>query len=233
MKKHTCLIVVIAGASSAVVAQTTRVGTASFLWELSADDGATWRPGTLEVDQATASVMARVSVSWSGDAGRWFAGVQYDAVWQSEGLGGLNDSLTFVTRLPDFADTVQQLAVTRLGSTLKIDDVRDTLPPGQGSFSIISAQLDPGFGGAVDDNPARLLSFRVNLDGVPGNRTLRGLPRISAPGDTIDRYVRIYTGQAINLPQVTQFPATLRVIPVPGSIALFAIGFVPLARRRR
>lgn len=224
---------VIAIASSSVIAQTTRVGTSAFLWELSTDNGGTWSAGSLEVDQTTTSITARLSVSWSADAGRWFASVRYDALWRSEGLGGLSDSISSISRLPHFNGVPQQLAVTRFGSDLNIDDARDTQPPGQGGFGIIASQVDPGFGSAVDDNPARLLSFRITLDGSLGERTVRGLPITGAPGDTIDRYVRIYTGQAINFPQVTQLPATLRVVPGPTSLALLTIGALSFSRRRR
>lgn len=215
--------------------QSTYVGTASFVWELSADRGTTWTTGLLEVPQNQSRVDARVRVSWSADAGTWFNATGFDAVWSGDAGAGPTDSLITAQKEPDFEGAAQNLAATRFGTLLKIDDSRDTLPPGEGQRAILVGQVAPTLGGDNSDNPAQLLRFSFQLDGSLGTRTILALPIALTGGNSTDRFVRIFTtfNGAGNFPLVTQFPATLRVIPGPASLTSIVIVALPLARRRR
>ena len=211
-------LTVAAGALAlAATGASAQIGTGSFWIELSADDGQTWHAGTLEVAYTQHQVRVRTVAGWSADAGRWFAGARYDLVWRAVS-GGSIDSYAFGVRGEYFRLATQTIAATRFGPAIKVDDQRDTLPPGQGTYGINSGQVVPGFGvNTTDANPTALAEFGFNLDGTPGDREVTCLFLAPPFGNPIDRVFTVYTtsnGQQ-NAPLTTFTGATLRVLPCP------------------
>lgn len=221
------------GACSAVWAQ---VGTGTWTWEVSADGGKTWAGGLVEVPLEQQEVRVRAVAAWSADAGGWFAAGKPDATWTSIGSAGLGDTVSHIERYRPFGASAQNLTATRFGSVIKVDDARDTLPPGEGSLSVWASQLPPGFGMASTANPAALFEFRIALDGTPGDREASGIfLAVSSGGNTTDRLFAVYTTSSglTNFPLTTMHNATVRVVPAPASPALLGAAVLLATRRRR
>lgn len=225
LNRFALIVGVAAGAAQA------QVGTGTWTWEVSADGGESWASGLVVVPLEQEEIRVRAVAAWSTDAGTWgFAGAFFDFVWETPGDG---DAVTFMRRIPPFNTFGQTLAATRFGSIIKIDDSRDTLPPGVGDRGVGAGQLAPAFGNPDTSNPVALVEFRFALDGTPGDREISSLFIAPTGGNTIDRVYRVYTTREgmQNMPLVSIHNATVRVIPSPAAApVLFAAGL--LARRR-
>ena len=109
------------------------------------------------------------------DAGYAFAGARFDAV-VAAGSGGLADSASGFLRPFPLAHIVPQAIVaSRFGAVLKLDDSRDTLPPGDGTRGVSPSQGkeimgDPRF--FTTANPISVFEFTLELDGSTGTRSL-------------------------------------------------------------
>lgn len=216
-----------------------QLGSGVFAIELSADGGETWRSGLTEVEPGPRTVLWRLSVEWTADAGYYFAGSQFDlGVFGPEGA---TDTVTNAVRPYFFQrSTTQVIVVTRFGSMLKIDDSRDTLPFGEGPRGVFPAQLPEAFAQwppPTRDNPAHVFTFDLNLDGTPGDRYLSAT-FVPASNGALVRIYTTYTGAQNSLglgpnhgPLEIRF-ASVRVIPAPASLAL-AVVALAWGRRRR
>ena len=232
MKNRNLAIVACAGLCASAWAQ---IGTGTWTWEVSADGGATWATGLVEVPPEQQEVRVRAVAAWTSDAGGWFGLARVDALWASIDNAGLADSVTSIERYRPFTFSAQTLVATRFGHVIKIDDIRDTLPPGEGDRTILPGQGIPQWGGSTTANPAALFEFRIALDGSPGDRLASGAFRPpNSNGNSIDRIFTVYADNngLTNLPLVTVSNATVRVVPSPGGAA-FAIGAALWAARRR
>ncbi len=224
----------IAAVASCVVAIAARAQTsAAFRWQASADNGATWSSSSLSVPQTSASVLVRAVASWTpSSTDEVFARLNFDATVEGRLGSGLADgaSAFVVGNPPAVVGGVQSVGTFRFGSILKIDRNTDASPPGLGSDWLSIFQLSGmiGLPPISFDNPITLFSYRLDLDGTPGQRqlsaTLQSGFLILFP-DWRSNQIR---GEPISVE-----PLTLTVLPAPGAIALLALGGVVVASRRR
>ena len=231
--KNAFALIAIAGLAAAASAQ----GTGSIVYQVSADNGATWNNGTIDVDQSQTSVLVRIQASWSSDLNMYaFAGSQFDAVVSGAGAG---DSVSDATRpFPTGAGSNQTIVATRFGNEIKIDDVRDTSGPGAGTRGVFPGQLVEQFAGTnfTSANPINIFTFKLNLDGTEGLRSFRNLYIAPSGGNTTDHVMRVYTSSSggQNNPVTTTTGGGVNVvIPAPGSLALLGLGALAAGRRRR
>lgn len=224
-------LIVIAASAATSLAQT---GTGRIWYEASPDNGTTWLQSYLLVGMDQTDVLVRVRATWSGDAGMYaFAGAQFDV----QITEAASDSVTEMVRPGSMGvGSVQTLVASHFGSTIKIDDSRDTSAPGVGTRGVFPGQLVQNFAGTnfTTANPVTIFQFRLTF----GDFTIRQLSSLYTGGiDTNTRYMRIYTtptgGQ--NTPATTTTGMTIdNYTPAPGPALTFAIaGGAALGRRRR
>jgi hypothetical protein len=223
----------IAGLLAASTSAHAQIGTGTFRWELSADNGGSWQ-SELVVQESQTTVRLRAVVSWSQDAGTWFGRASYDVKWSSIGTAGLHDTLITYNRTPGIDQFIQIANGQRQGSVLKIDDQRDTLAPGQGLFGFASVQLIPNFGGNNRSNPIVISTFDIALDGSLGGRQISSVFNPPGNGNPQDQFLSIYinTNGATNRPIMQLFDASLTVIPSPVAFCIIAPGLLVFTRRR-
>lgn len=216
-----------------------QVGSGTFAIELSADGGETWRSGLTEVEPGPRTVLGRVAVQWTADAGYCFAASQFDI-----GIAfptGAEDAVTNAIRPFFFGrGSVQTIVATRFGSTIKIDDVRDTLPFGAGTRGVFPGQLPEAFAGwppPTRENPAHVFTFNLNLDGTPGDRFVSAAFVPASNGALVRIYTTV-TGAQNSLgigpgmgPLEIHF-ASIRVVPAPGCVLGALLGLWAGRRRR-
>lgn len=202
-------------------------------WE--ADDGTGWTAGRLET--SAQSVRVRLRAAWyPAEPALYFAGCQFDAVVSGDGRDDVISD--FDRTVPMKKGATQTLVATRFGDVVKIDDRRDTMPPGQGPRGIFPGQLVEQFAGwppPTHDNPVSLFEFTLTFDGVAGERRVSSLYVAPSGGNTIDRVMRIYTnssGAQIN-PSTTTFTLDIAYVPGPGGAALAGVALAFAVRRRR
>lgn len=227
----------LAGAASA---QPSTIGTGRFWWEASLDGGSTWARDALTVADPSAGVLIRARADWEPRPPEipfhYFAGVKFDVVVESVS-GGLSDGASHFTRAPLLGSGLgQTYAAMRFGSVLKIDDIRDTLPPGEGTRAIEVHQYreqdaDLNF---RRNNPMELFRFILDLDGSEGERIVRQAFRpyqLPEPNRFLMTYL---TGNgAVNYPDSTAYDLRLHVVPAPGAAGLLVLGTLLSLRGRR
>ena len=184
--------------------------------------------------EATPSVRLRALVSWDLDAGIAFASAAFDVILAAVNGGHSDGTGTFVRPAPFNNATGQTIVATRFASVLKVDDARDTLPPGEGQRGVNPAQLSGGTSGPDRLNPASIFEFDVFFDGTPGRREVSEFFLAPAGGNSTDRVLRVYTNDhgALNHPLTTRHHLTINVIPAPASLGLL-VPLLALHRRRR
>lgn len=198
-----------------------------------------WHAGLLEVPQTQTSVMVRSVARWDQEAGYMFSGVRMDMVWRSPASGGLSDQLVDLRYNPYLMGTLNPIGASRFGQDVKIDDLRDTLPPGQGTRGVPVNQAPQNFGPPVDlSNPISLFTYKVVLDGTEGDRVATSyfIAPLSPPGNSSDRFMQVYTTPlgANNIPLSRLEDCTLRVVPAPtGGVMAFVVAALLTPRRRR
>lgn len=239
MKFPTCAsvtCVLITGAAPRASAQYVLEGNATWTWEASADEGATWSRGRLEVDAPQQSVFVRASCQFSQVARLCYFGLsELDATITGVDGAGSNDWVS-----PDIfvgVSSRRQHASMRFGSVIKIDHASDTLPPGEGTDWLRVHQNSPSAGGpSTFANPIdQLLYYQLNLDGSPGDRLIGGVfrqfPTLDANRNVI---VCEWLDQFRTFAQtMTQEPLTIRVVPAPAPLATLALLGAGLFTRRR
>jgi len=207
-------------------------GTATWSWEASTDGGATWHRGMLEVPTSQGAVQVRSSLAFPPPptgSGGGFSTAALDGVVGGAGpldsVSGLNGG-----NLRSF-----NFVASRFGSTIKIDDPVDTLPPGLGSRWAVLTQ-SRAQGNRSLANPIILLSYTLTLDGSIGDRLVEGIFR-QPPGYPPGHVVSIDMGMAQEAPTLVPFliqePLTIRVVPTPTTLATGTLGLAFLSRRRR
>jgi hypothetical protein len=238
-------VAIAALALTALTAQThAQFGTGRLDWQLSTDEGSTWQGGRVEVPLSTTGIRVRLLASWSADAGYAFAGTQFDAVITGLNAGG-NDTVLNPSRPFTFDSGAQQTIVsTRFGNQIKIDDSRDTNPPGVGVRGVFPGQRPENFaeGRFTAGQPVSIFEYTLRLDGTPGTRRIDGEP-ITGPIGFPCWSVRIYTspigaqialngGPSCDRNSLTYAPASLVIIPTPATATLLAVAVVAHSRRR-
>lgn len=211
-------------------------GTGLFQWQVSADNGATWQSGNLQVSESQPSVRVRANVSWNAP-GIAFAIAGLDVVVEGLEGAGSADSITNILRPPTFLDgtPTNRVSVQRFGNLLKIDDSRDTSPPGTGPSTLWLIQTFNEIS-LNRDNPITILEYTLILDGSLGTRRLSEIFFTTTNGyrDNINRLFDVYTSRfTYNMPTSTRLGASVTVIPAPGASFFAAFGTVMIAARRR
>ena len=202
---------------------------ATLAFEASTDGGTTWRGGLVEVAPDPVTLMVRVRADWTPEAGYAFRTTAFDVAIYECGEGDIASSFT---RPIPFNAINQTIGASRFGTTIKIDDVRDTFPPGVWVYYIFTGQVaqdfNPEFNG---DRPVSIFEFEVHLDGTAGDRTVDALVQRNNFNVPVSWVYTTPRGDAVSMPTVVS-PLTVRVVPGPGAAA-FAMGLLVLARRRR
>lgn len=215
-----------------------QLGTCSLTWQVSLDQGTTWRDGTVRVGTSVPEVRIRALLASSQDAGYALDITSFDAVVRSTSQVAWNDQVV-APRIPWPFDSrfLQTIVATRFGREIKIDEVRDTLPPGQGTRAITASQFpqESGFP-FTRDNPVSVFECALTLDGREGEREIDLIFLITPSGGSGEP--RFYRGplfsDGFNRPAVTVNPLTLDVVvPAPGWGAVAMGAFLGVARRRR
>lgn len=123
---------------------------------------------------------------------------------------------------------------TRFGNVVKIDDVRDTLPPGVGTLWIQCQQLPEKFNPNFStERPAPVFEFLLQLDGTHGPRTVNHLYPLNVHGWEMGPRVYLTPDGQQGVPgPLLRAPLHLNVIPAPASLGLL-LPLLALRRRRR
>jgi hypothetical protein len=210
--------------------------TATFEWLSSADGGSTWQRD-LVVQDTQQSVLVRARVAWTPVSDVYFAYAAFDVTVRAVG-GGHSDTVSELGSQPSFWNYLgwTGFSSTRFGDTLKIDEARDTAPPGQGERWIGPFQTNPTGPPLMHaENPVEFFQFRLNLDGSLGLREVSSvfLNPMSRPNQFIGLYQPPYTQSDIWVPS-TLIPGTVTVIPSPGVTGiLLGVGTLLVRRRGR
>lgn len=212
---------------------------AQWYWEASSDEGISWVRNSLVVSDSSTNVLVRGVCEFPGPANTYFGGAAFDATYTGLGAAGLSDRipLSSVNRC-QIPGLLPQVAVTRWGATLKIDDEVDLFPPGLGPYWWGTGQNAPFRGSHVSGNPICAFGYTVILDGTLGDREVSAIYAREqfGPGGWIRLFRENDRSEIDNvyLHPVEQHPLTLHVVPSTETLALtlvFGIACVP--RRRR
>lgn len=207
-------------------------------WQVSADNGATWLGGDIQVPEHQSSVLVRLRAEWENhDPGVYFASTRFDAMLRTPERESA-DAIDMFHVASDFRWTAlinpNGLASTRFGDTLKVDDIRDTSPPGMGSRWVTAFQYDPMIGILHPENPTIVFSYRLVLDGAPGARLVSGvfLPYTNTPPNYLAAlYMNPFLGMTTAVPTIIR-DASVTVVPAPGAV-LFVVAAMGVLMRRR
>lgn len=233
-------IAVLLVAGSIGAAQTrTYDGQAEAFWEYRVQSSDPWvRAAAVSIPLTTPAIDVRFRYQFTPETAapptrRYLGGAWYDAVIREAGAGDMPVMISRETT----ARWTQTVAPSRFGSTIKIDDSRDTDPAGQGPYNVTSWQSNPSLGDLKDfSNPITLLSFRYNLDGTAGARTFdaifEGRDRFAAPNSFAFTYLETNSG-SVNFAALTWSPMTVMVVPTPGAAVVVVAGMCVLVRSRR
>jgi hypothetical protein len=214
-------------------------GTATWWWEASADGGTTWTQTLLEVPQEHTVVQVRASCAFPQVPRYYFGGAMIDQAITGVNGAGPNDSVN-VLNVGFFNQ--QTIAVQRFGPILKIDDVSDTAPPGQGPGHLAIFQPSPAVGAYTYANPVtNLVRFDLLLDGTMGDRLINAwwrnwtmfFPNFPDVGPSIFVRHNDLLDLDFIFPTLTVHDLTIRVIPAPGAVALPCPVLLWSTRRRR
>jgi hypothetical protein len=177
--------------------------------EASADNGATWTTQYLEVGSGQGAVMVRVKADWVPELGYALSQARFDLMVRDARPG---DAASDFVRPPPFTKFPQSIVASRFGSTIKIDDSRDTLPPGAGQRAIYTFQ-DPEFRNAefCSNRPATVFSCELTLDGTRGVRVIDAIILLSLD-DTLDMYVWTDFSGGYRILECTDNPLTIDVV---------------------
>lgn len=207
-------------------------------WQTSADDGATWLGGNRHVPSSQSSVLVRLHAAWNALPLHYFAATQFDGLIRTPGRETADQVDMYNTGIAiPWTGTFNTagFATTRFGDTLKIDDSRDTQEPGVGSRRIMVYQIPPSFPEFPHpENPAILFTYRLALDGTPGDRLISGLFRVlvqGQPDHLSGLYISPFPGNTTFVP-TTINDASVTVVPSPAACVVLAAA-IALRRRRR
>lgn len=210
-----------------------QIGTGTLTLEASRD-GITWTRGEFDLARNYAPVRIRMLAEWSSNAGYAFAGAQGDIAISNAGSA---DEVTEMIRPGTFASaSAQTIVASRFDTTIKIDDSRDTHPPGAGFRGVFPGQVAENFAGTnfTRGQPVSVFEFTFTPDASGGVRVFTYFPVLPSGGDP-QRYIRIFTSPigAQNTPLATLNGLRIVDIPTPGSVGLaFAVCVLALRRQR-
>lgn len=199
--------------------------------EASTDEGATWRDGVVDVERGVRTVRVRVRADWTPEGGYALSRARFDAFVRDAGAG--DTAMTFQRPFPFDASFPQTIVGTRFGTTIKIDDSRDTDGPGLGTRAIFSFQeREEGNPDFDSSRPVTVFSYELTLDGTLGTRVADGVILLS-PIDSRDLTVWTTPPGGIRVIPATVVPVSIRVVPSPGGAVLAGAGALLVRRRKR
>lgn len=208
---------------------------ANFRWQVSTDDGATWRAGAVHVPREQTSVLVNAVISWDAPTPpSFFAVSSFDVSWRAFSAGYSDTADMFASEpIRGGYQGSQQFAARRFAETLKVDDALDELPPGLGTGAITPLEPPPNFAIVRDTNPVIVFQFRINLDGTIGERELSAVFRSSiAAGRRVQIWVPDGVTWRAELTDCVFEPASVTVVPGPGGAGL-TLGVVAMTIWRR
>lgn len=208
-------------------------GTAYWQWEISTDLGASWRQGVIDVEANQPFVDVRARCLFDQESDRfYYGGVLFDGIVRGAQVGDSIGGIEFGTTL--FGGAVVQ----RFSDVLKVDRSGDDLPPGEGPRWLSPLQPSPIVGRINDfSNPFEMFSYRLYLDGTPGEREIGAVFRdVVPPGVPQGLYVIVYENfntsttyfQSLQVGQ-----ASVRIVPTCGTCAVACLFTRLLFQRRR
>lgn len=220
---------VLVGAAAPAAAQ---IGTASLTWEVYDEAGGGWVAGVLTTTDTTLDV--RLRAQWSPELGIAFGYTFFDGIVRTSSAL----DVAIAGRAPRGWDelTGQSVSATRFGELIKIDDARDTSPPGAGADYVVAGQNPLAFADLHQNrnNPVFIYEFSLELDG-PGVRSIESIHRewLPASGGNPACLARIYTHEngAYSQPPTILNSLEIRVVPSPASVGV--LGMLVLLRRGR
>lgn len=247
MKMTFGLFAVTLGASGSIaLAQTT----AQAHWQISTDNGSTWRTGHVTVPQTQASVLVQAVVTvydqgvpFLSQTRARFAQAAIEGYIQSDTVR--SDQVSTVrllrTGLPASLQTTA-FSVSQHGLVLKLDAFNDFSPPGQSAALSARNTVTPIGSIPSTVNPIPILQYRLSLDGSAGDRVFTG-GFLAFTGFITDPTLSVAAGQIAVYPpsgpeaafaaDMVQSSATLTVVPSPGCACMLAALGALAARRRR
>jgi hypothetical protein len=218
-------------------------------YAFSTDNGTTWQAHALTVPQSQPSVLIRMNMTvLDGGVSAPTNGLLYfsEALFES-----------YVTTATPSGDSLSDIAVLRspavggpplvsgpyagrrVGNVLAVDRINDVTPLGSSPGVFISNVATPFGSGPFRQNPLTVLQYRLQLDGSGGDRVCSSafLPystffSTASANEVSVTDGRSGTNQFVVVP-VTQTPATLTVIPAPGSAVIVAGTALFVMRRNR
>ena len=227
MRSAPALIVLAASAATSFA----QLGNGDIWYEASLD-GQFWQRGYLLTGFETpTNVYVRLRASWSGDAGMYaFAASNFDVqITDAE-----QDTVSDMLRPRPFGSVAQTIAATRFGSTIKIDDSRDTLAPGQGTRGVFPSQLAQQLAGTnfTSANPVTIFQFTLTMN----QTSIRRITSLYVPptggGDPVP--MRVFTsprGSQNNPTTITHAITIDNYTPAPGPTALLGLWGAAASRR--
>lgn len=204
-------------------------------WEVSLNGGQTWQGETVEVADPFARVRVRAIVDWFHPGSYAFAHVAMDITITAALEFGAADTVLDPSRIAPFSSLPNQTHVaTRFGHVIKIDEVRDTLPPGHGPRWVVCSQSPEDFSENFSTaRPAPIFEFALQLDGTVGTRIVDHVYGRTVQGDELGPYVYLTPGGQVDMPRpILRGPLNLVVIPAPGALGLL-LPLLAFHRRRR
>jgi hypothetical protein len=169
----------------------------TWAWQISADEGQSWRGGMVDALPGQ-TLRVRALVGWDVVEGGPYAfgASQFDVA--VAGPPGNADLVELSTapgqgRISRGVSSNQTLVVARFGDTIKVDDSRDTAPPGWGNRGVYPGQFIEMYAGSnfTRDNPVSIFEFTLVLDATPGTRRVLDY-FIAPPTGCFERSMRLY-----------------------------------------
>ncbi len=208
-------------------------------WEASADQGVTWHSGLMDVDSSVSSVHVRAVSTFPGPSNTYFGATSLDAtVTGAPGIGEADTISRSSISRGQITNNLVELAVTRFGSVLKIDDESDLLPPGIGTRWANVSQAAPFRSPPpVLGNPIICFAYELALDGTQGQRIVSAQFPIDREYGLNSPIVHLFRANDFNeiwniyVHPLVQQNLVLNVVPSPCSLMLLALSVVSMRNR--
>ncbi len=211
-----------------------------WIWEVQPSGSIAWQSGLVDVAPDTSSVRVRARVASNGPGDPFFLRWGFSMFDGTVSLPNMSctDWIDELTN-GDFLNSGLSPVVTRSDSVLKIDAPADLDPPGVGDGWYRARELSPGFDGYRRASLV-ILEYTLHLDATPGDRNIGHIFGYLGTTTTPEHPVQLLWFDPLTVPpyqprhpSVTVSNATIRVVPAPGTTAIFLFTSLALAPRRK